>query len=220
MWGVRSRSLAFLFPHSTVASQETPIPAAIVVTDGCPLGPLGAPWGFGNFGHTFDMRLAGFCCGKIYIISGQDALILWGTSLHVLRFLVTRYTFLSLLALINAMLLVKWLSKSILAQAVTSLLETSRAIPFNDLYHQVSHTRSRHPRDLRGWDLHTRDDIISATCTNPDQRREWRSLSTTEQEEYISAVQCLATKPSRLNLTTTLYNDFPYVHNELNSQSQ
>ncbi|KAI3396132.1 hypothetical protein diail_463 [Diaporthe ilicicola] len=116
------------------------------------------------------------------------------------------------------MLLINWLSKSILGQAVTSLMDTSRAIPFNDLYHQGSHTGHRHPRDLRTWDLHARDDNVSATCTNPDKRREWRSLSTTEQEEYISAVKCLATKPSRLNLTTTLYDDFSYVHNELNNK--
>lgn len=113
------------------------------------------------------------------------------------------------------MLFTKWLSKSILAQAVTSLMETSRAIPFNDLYRQLPHTRHSHPRDL-----HVRDEVTAAACTNPEQRREWRSLSTAEQEEYISAVKCLATKPSRLNLTTTLYDDFPYVHNELNSNSQ
>lgn len=114
-----------------------------------------------------------------------------------------------------AMLFIKWLSKSILAQAVTSLMETSRAIPFNDFHRQIPHTRHTHPRDLS-----TRDEAVVASCTNPGQRREWRSLSTAEQEEYISAVKCLATKPSRLNLTTTLYDDFPYVHNELNSNSQ
>lgn len=113
------------------------------------------------------------------------------------------------------MLFIKWLSKTILAQAVTSLMETSRAIPFNDFYHQLRHTRHTHPRDL-----HVRDEIVAATCTSPEQRREWRSLSTAEQEEYISAVKCLATKPSRLNLTTSLYDDFPYIHNELNSNSQ
>lgn len=113
------------------------------------------------------------------------------------------------------MLFTKWLSKSILAQAVTSLMETSRAIPFNDFHRQIPHTRHTHPRDLS-----TRDEAVAASCTNPGQRREWRTLSTAEQEEYISAVKCLATKPSRLNLTTTLYDDFPYVHNELNSNSQ
>lgn len=118
------------------------------------------------------------------------------------------------------MLFTKWLSKSILAQAVTSLMETSRAIPFNDFHQQLRHTRHTHPRDLSTRDLDTRDEIVPAACTNPDQRREWRSLSTAEQEEYISAVKCLSTKPSRLNLTTTLYDDFPYVHNELNSNSQ
>lgn len=117
--------------------------------------------------------------------------------------------------LTSAMLLTKWLSKSIIAQAVTSLIETSQAIPFNDFHHQISHTKHSHPRDVRA-----RDNLAPRACTSPGQRREWRSLSTAEQEEYISAVKCLATKPSRLNLTSTLYDDFPYVHNELNSNSQ
>ncbi|KAK2602166.1 hypothetical protein N8I77_008720 [Diaporthe amygdali] len=116
------------------------------------------------------------------------------------------------------MLLINWLSKSIVAQALTSLMETSRAIPFNNFHHQKTHPRHRHPRELHTRDLHNRDEIVAANCSNPDSRREWRSLSTTEQEEYISAVQCLATKPSRLNLTTTLYDDFPYIHNELNNK--
>lgn len=118
------------------------------------------------------------------------------------------------------MLLVKWLSKSIVAQAITSLIETSEAIPFNDLYHQGSHTKHSHTKHSHLRDVRARDNLVPRACTNPGQRREWRSLSTAEQEEYISAVQCLATKPSRLNLTTTLYDDFPYVHNELNSNSQ
>lgn len=118
------------------------------------------------------------------------------------------------------MLFTKWVSKSIIAQAFSSLIETSRAIPFNDFHHQIPHARHTHPRDLRTKDLYTRDGVVSTSCTNPGQRREWRSLSTAEQEEYISAVKCLTTKPSRLNLTTTLYDDFPYVHNELNGKSK
>lgn len=41
LWGVRSRSLAFLFPHSTVASQEPPIRPSWPCGDGwLPLGDL------------------------------------------------------------------------------------------------------------------------------------------------------------------------------------
>ncbi|KAI1464569.1 Di-copper centre-containing protein [Daldinia caldariorum] len=54
------------------------------------------------------------------------------------------------------------------------------------------------------------------TCENPAVRKEWRTLSTDERNSYISAVKCLATKPSMLGLNTTLYDDFPYVHNALN----
>ncbi|ORY67562.1 uncharacterized protein BCR38DRAFT_427482 [Pseudomassariella vexata] len=57
-----------------------------------------------------------------------------------------------------------------------------------------------------------------SSCTAPAQRTEWRSLPVVQREEYISAVQCLASKPSKLGLNSTLYDDFPYVHNQLNSQ--
>ncbi|KAM0795551.1 hypothetical protein BDR22DRAFT_883005 [Usnea florida] len=43
-------------------------------------------------------------------------------------------------------------------------------------------------------------------------RREWRDLSDTEKGDYIQAVQCLRSSPSRLGLNQTLYDDFPYVH--------
>lgn len=49
-------------------------------------------------------------------------------------------------------------------------------------------------------------------CKKPAVRREWRSLSRSEKLEYIQAVQCLRSKPSRLGLGHTLYDDFPYVH--------
>lgn len=50
------------------------------------------------------------------------------------------------------------------------------------------------------------------SCTNPVIRREWRDLSDVEKSEYIDAVQCLRSLPSRLGLNQTLYDDFPYVH--------
>lgn len=41
LWGVRSRSLAFLFPHTTVASQESIRPSSWPCGDGwSPLGDL------------------------------------------------------------------------------------------------------------------------------------------------------------------------------------
>ena len=52
----------------------------------------------------------------------------------------------------------------------------------------------------------------STVCANPVIRREWRDLSKAEKSDYIAAVQCLRTSPSRLGLNQTLYDDFPYVH--------
>ena len=49
-------------------------------------------------------------------------------------------------------------------------------------------------------------------CSSPGIRHEWRSLSRSQQEAYITAVKCLKRKPSRLNLNQTLYDDFPYIH--------
>ncbi|KAF2223082.1 monooxygenase [Elsinoe ampelina] len=56
----------------------------------------------------------------------------------------------------------------------------------------------------------------ASTCSNPTIRREWRQLSPVEQQNYIDAVLCLKTKPSRIGLNSSLYDDFPYVHNQLN----
>ncbi|KFY26085.1 hypothetical protein V491_01474 [Pseudogymnoascus sp. VKM F-3775] len=36
---------------------------------------------------------------------------------------------------------------------------------------------------------------VSATCSNPLQRKEWRTLPATEKQAYIEAVKCLQTKP-------------------------
>ena len=56
-------------------------------------------------------------------------------------------------------------------------------------------------------------------CQQPTIRREWRRLSEPEQLHYITAVKCLATKPSKLRNNGTLYDDFPWVHKELASNS-
>lgn len=54
--------------------------------------------------------------------------------------------------------------------------------------------------------------ISRSSCRTPGIRREWRTLGPLERGNYISAVQCLSTKPSRLNINATLYDDFGYVH--------
>ncbi|KAK7941449.1 uncharacterized protein PG986_013836 [Apiospora aurea] len=50
------------------------------------------------------------------------------------------------------------------------------------------------------------------TCTHPAKRVEWRQLSAADQQSYIKAVLCLKTKPSKMGLNTSLYDDFPNVH--------
>ena len=59
-----------------------------------------------------------------------------------------------------------------------------------------------------------------SNCTNPTLRKEWRTLSRDEQINYVEAVNCLTTKPSRIGLSSPLYDDFPYVHNQLNNESK
>ena len=54
--------------------------------------------------------------------------------------------------------------------------------------------------------------MASIACREPVIRREWRALSDGEKSDYIAAVQCLRSSPSRLGLNQTLYDDFPYVH--------
>lgn len=52
-------------------------------------------------------------------------------------------------------------------------------------------------------------------CTNPSTRREWRSLSKLEKDEYIGAVRCLLEQPSKLRVDRTLYDDFPFLHSHI-----
>lgn len=58
------------------------------------------------------------------------------------------------------------------------------------------------------------------TCSNPAKRIEWRELDATDQQGYIDAVLCLKTKPSRMGLNSSLYDDFPHLHFQLNSWSK
>jgi len=55
------------------------------------------------------------------------------------------------------------------------------------------------------------------TCTSPKVRKNWAKATSAEKKSYINAVLCLATKPSRLRISThnTLYDDFGYVHAQL-----
>ena len=53
---------------------------------------------------------------------------------------------------------------------------------------------------------------MSVACVQPATRREWRTLSTPDKDAYIKAVQCLATRPSKLLENGTMYDDFPWVH--------
>ncbi|KAL4724590.1 hypothetical protein ACLX1H_008032 [Fusarium chlamydosporum] len=59
----------------------------------------------------------------------------------------------------------------------------------------------------------------SKGCTNPVKRVEFRSLDKSLRKEYTDAVMCLTKKPSSINLKTSLYDDFTYVHTHLNSES-
>ena len=54
--------------------------------------------------------------------------------------------------------------------------------------------------------------LAPTACPDPVIRREWRGLSDAERQDYIEAVQCLRSSPSRLGLNQSLYDDFPYVH--------
>ena len=58
-----------------------------------------------------------------------------------------------------------------------------------------------------------------STCVNPVKRVEWRELDAALQTQYIDAVLCLKTKPSKLGVNTTRYDDFPYVHTHLDKSS-
>lgn len=58
---------------------------------------------------------------------------------------------------------------------------------------------------------------VASPETPCQRRREWRTLSTTEQQDYISAVLCLRTKPSRIapESNKTAYDDWPWIHSHV-----
>ena len=57
-------------------------------------------------------------------------------------------------------------------------------------------------------------------CQTPPTRHEWRTLAPSEQQEYIRAVRCLTTRPSKLSDMGTVYDDFPWVHKHTSSNSK
>ncbi|KAH7252774.1 hypothetical protein BKA59DRAFT_492592 [Fusarium tricinctum] len=59
---------------------------------------------------------------------------------------------------------------------------------------------------------------VPKTCENAPKRIEWRQLDQSARPQYVDAVLCLGTKPSRIGLNSTLYDDFPYVHSKLDKK--
>ncbi|TVY36278.1 Tyrosinase [Lachnellula subtilissima] len=53
----------------------------------------------------------------------------------------------------------------------------------------------------------------SQSCQNPSVRREWRTLSTDEKLAYLDAVVCLTKTPSVIGRNQTVFEDFPWTHN-------
>lgn len=62
--------------------------------------------------------------------------------------------------------------------------------------------------------------LYSATCADPYFRREWRSLSEHEKSSYLKAVTCLASTTSVLRDNGTIYDDFPWAHNQAAHHSE
>ncbi|KAG8673681.1 hypothetical protein FPOAC2_07138 [Fusarium poae] len=60
------------------------------------------------------------------------------------------------------------------------------------------------------------DVLGKKACVTPPKRVEWRELGAANQKAYLDSVLCLKTKPSRIGLKSSLYDDFPYVHFKLN----
>ena len=58
------------------------------------------------------------------------------------------------------------------------------------------------------------------SCQKPRVRREWRVLEESERTEYLEAVKCLLTKPSKLRNSGSLYDDFAWVHKHLTTSSK
>lgn len=55
-------------------------------------------------------------------------------------------------------------------------------------------------------------DLGTQTCSRPPTRREWRSLTTREKNDYISAAMCLYTTRSQLKGEGSLLDHLTLVH--------
>ncbi|KAH8900922.1 Di-copper centre-containing protein [Thozetella sp. PMI_491] len=57
---------------------------------------------------------------------------------------------------------------------------------------------------------------LTSTCRKPYARKEWRTLSNSERQEYIDAVKCLQNRPSQTSATwkgaSSRYDDFVALH--------
>ena len=51
-------------------------------------------------------------------------------------------------------------------------------------------------------------------CTNPKRAVEWREMSDKEQNDFLTALRCLRSKPTSLKIkqSKTLYEDLIYIH--------
>lgn len=54
-------------------------------------------------------------------------------------------------------------------------------------------------------------------CKNPAVRREWRSLTSSEKQNFTQAVICLASIPSTWQPNGTIYDDFAILHGGIGS---
>ncbi|KAF2272786.1 Di-copper centre-containing protein, partial [Westerdykella ornata] len=52
-------------------------------------------------------------------------------------------------------------------------------------------------------------------CSDVRIRREWRNLPLWQRDEYLHSVRCLKSKPSRIGLNHSLYDDFPWTHSRV-----
>ena len=74
-------------------------------------------------------------------------------------------------------------------------------IAFGFLSAQYSYDHRTHDRPM-----------TPSTCKMSPVRREWRSLSQSEKAQYVDAVLCLRTVPSKIRPEGLVYDDFPYIH--------
>lgn len=54
-------------------------------------------------------------------------------------------------------------------------------------------------------------------CENPAIRREWRSLTRSEKQDFTQAAICLASIPSTWQPNGTIYDDFAILHGGIGS---